>query len=150
MAPTFVPAHFAPPSPLKAHGFDFQVLGPEHNEQDQPAWTKSIDHIRATPGFADRHWPREPETLAQNLFSLEKHFRDYESRQGFSYAVLDATDRGYLGCVYFYPPRTAEFDVDVRSWVRKEKAHLDKPLHDAVRQWLAESWPWTRPDYANR
>ena len=32
-------------------------LGPEHNASDYAAWTSSIDHIRATPGFPDGSWP---------------------------------------------------------------------------------------------
>jgi hypothetical protein len=66
----FVPEHFVPPAPLRAERFEFQVLGPEHNEQDQPAWTGSIEHIRATPGFGDRTWPSDPESLSKNLLSL--------------------------------------------------------------------------------
>lgn len=55
-----------------------------------------------------------------------------------------------IGCVYIYPPRRDGYDVDVRSWVRADRADLDKPLHDVVRRWLAEAWPFRRPDYAER
>ena len=41
-------------------------------------------------------------------------------------------------------------DVDVRSWVRADRAELDKPLHDVIRGWLAEAWPFQQPDYAAR
>jgi hypothetical protein len=144
----FVPEHFVPPPPLCTEGFEFQVLGPEHNEQDQPAWTANIEHIRATPGFRGRTWPRGPDSLTENLLSLMQHRRDFDSRRGFAYAVLVAGQ--YVGCVYFYPPRSDEFDVDVRSWVRSENAALDGPLHDVVRCWLKKSWPWRRWDYARR
>lgn len=147
-AQEFVPEHFVAPAPLCARGFEFQVLGPEHNEQDQPAWTSSIEHIRATPGFRGRAWPSDPDTLSQNLLSLMQHRRDFDSRQGFAYAVLAAGQ--YIGCVYFYPPRSGQFDVDVRSWVRTEHAALDGPLHDVVQAWLTRSWPWRRWDYASR
>jgi hypothetical protein len=55
-----------------------------------------------------------------------------------------------IGCVYFYPPRRAGYDVDVRSWVRADRAALDKPLHDLVCRWLSEAWPFETPDYAER
>ncbi len=114
------------------------------------AWTSSIEHIKRTPGFAGRQWPGKPETLDQNLLSLALHEEDFAHRRGFAYAVRDVTTLDYLGCVYFYPPRTFNHDVDVRSWVRSEKSHLDESLHDAVRRWLYDSWPWRAPDYASR
>ncbi len=128
----------------------FEVLGPEHNERDHPAWTQSIEHIRTTAGFAGRRWPADSMTLCQNLKDLQWHHEQYSERASFAYAVLTASDGAYVGCVYCYPPRTDEFDVDVRSWVRKERAELDEPLYAAVRRWLDDEWPWTRPDYAER
>lgn len=145
-----VPEDFVVPPPPRTALFTFQVLGPQHNARDHRAWTGSIEHIRSTPGFAGRHWPRAIESLDQNLASLERHQHDFAQRRGFSYAVLDASDGAYLGCVYFYPPRTPGFDVDVRSWVTEERAELDEPLHDVVRRWLSQAWPWHRPDYAER
>jgi hypothetical protein len=42
-----------------------EPLGPEHNEDDHEAWSSSIEHIRATPGFLDGRWP-SPMTLEEN------------------------------------------------------------------------------------
>jgi hypothetical protein len=89
-------------------------------------------------------------TLAENEADLRRHALDFEERTGFTYVVLDASTGNYVGCVYFYPSRSPEFDVDVCSWVRHELAHLDRPLHDAVRRWQRDSWPWHAPDYAER
>ena len=147
---SLVPAGFIPPVPLATERFRFEVLGPEHNEEDHTAWTQSIEHIKASPGFAGRQWPHAVETPAENLASLHRHRDDYDLMRGFAYAVRNPADGHYVGCVYFYPPRTEEFDVDVRSWVRLESADLDKPLHDEVTQWLADCWPWLHPDYARR
>jgi hypothetical protein len=145
-----VPDDFLVPLPLRTSRFRFEALGPQHGEQDLAAWTQSIEHIRQTPGFAGRDWPAVVETSEQNLVSLERHRQEHEERSAFAYAVLDADGGDYLGCVYFSPPRTEEADVDVRSWVREERAELDGPLHDAVRTWLAVAWPWRRPAYAAR
>ena len=145
-----VPDDFVVPPPLTTEHFRLEPLGPRHNDVDHAAWTTSIEHIRATPGFAGRQWPGEAMTPAENEADLRRHEVDYEERRGFAYAVLAAPSGDYVGCVYFYPPRSPEFDVDVRSWVRHDPARRDQPLHDAVRRWLADRWPWHAPDYAER
>ena len=98
---TFVPADFEPPAGLVTERFVLEPLGPEHNESDHEAWSSSIEHIRATPGFDDR-WPR-PMTLEENLDDLERHARDFADRTGFTYTVLDPATRAVIGCVYIYP-----------------------------------------------
>jgi len=143
-----VPNEFAVPTGLDGDGFRLAPLGPEHNAADLAAWTSSIDHIRHTPGFAGRSWPA-PMSPAENLADLERHARDFAERTGFTYTVL-GPDGDVIGCVYLYPPRRAGFDVDVRSWVRASHAQLDAPLYQAVSAWLAEAWPFRRPDYAVR
>src|SRR5439155_1549454 len=49
----FVPGEFRPPRELVADRFRLEPLGPQHNEDDYDAWSSSIEHIRATPGFTD-------------------------------------------------------------------------------------------------
>lgn len=145
-----VPDTFVVPASLVTTRFCLEPLSIGHNMADHTAWTTSLQHIQQTPGFAGRSWPAAPETLTVNGEHLAKHQRDSTDRTGFTYAALDADTGDYIGCVYFYPPRSAEFDVDVRSWVRVEQADLDALLYDAVRTWLQHAWPWTTPDYARR
>jgi hypothetical protein len=57
---------FELPRSLVCAEYRLEPLGPEHDEGDYRAWTSSIPHIRATPGFAARAWP-VPMTLAENL-----------------------------------------------------------------------------------
>lgn len=144
-----VPYDFAVPAGLSNDLFVIEPLDVRHNESDHAAWTSSIDHIKATPGFAGRSWP-EPMSLAENAGDLARHAQDFTDRTGFAYTVLDPGSGEVIGCVYFYPPRRGGYDVDVRSWVRADRAELDKPLHDVVRRWLSEAWPFRRPDYAER
>jgi len=56
---TFVPDGFEPPRRLEADAFVLEPLGPEHNESDYAAWTSSMEHIHASPGWAERitGWP---------------------------------------------------------------------------------------------
>jgi hypothetical protein len=141
----FVPAAFEPPRTLVTEAFELEPLGPEHNESDYDAWTSSIEHIRASPGYGDRSWPK-PMTLDENLRDLEMHAGHFAERRGFTYTVLDPQTRHVIGCVYIYPDEIA--DASVRSWVRATHAELDQPLRRVVADWLDHEWPFEHVDYA--
>ncbi len=147
----FVPADFEPPTSLVAEEFRLEPLGPQHNQADLAAWMSSIDHIRNTPGFPDGNWP-PPEGMAPeaNLADLTRHASDFEQRKGFTFTVLDPADGDVIGCVYLYPSKDEEYDVTVESWVRASHAALDVPLADALVEWIASDWPWTRLDRRGR
>jgi hypothetical protein len=148
MARAFVPDDFAAPQGLTWGSFRLAPLGPEHNASDHAAWGSSIEHIRSTPGFDGGDWPPvEGMTPDENLGDLRQHAEDFAARQGFTYTVLDADD-AVAGCVYIYPSEDPRFDVDVRSWVRADVAHLDEELRDVVAAWLSERWPFERIRYA--
>jgi len=142
----FVPADFEPPSGLEAESFRLEPLGAEHNERDHAAWSSSIEHILASPGYGPgSRWPR-PMSLDKNLADLERHARDFADRTGFTYTVLDPGG-DVVGCVYIYPARNDAHDVHVQSWVRESRAELDAPLRQAVADWLLGGWPFERPLY---
>jgi hypothetical protein len=150
----FVPEDFTIPDGLTAGEFRLAPLGPQYNESDYAAWTASIDHIRATPGFGGRSWPHEM-SLEDNLRDLEQHAADFAGCRGFTYTVLG--DAGHvIGCVYIYPPGGQEPDgaggrrAAVRSWVRADRAALDPVLHDTVLAWLERDWPFDSIEYAPR
>ena len=147
----FVPADFAVPGGLTAAEFRLEPLGPQHNEADYAAWTASMDHIRATPGFAASTWPH-PMTAAENRRDLERHAADFAARRGFTYTVLSAGPGEVIGCVYIYPPRgdAPESSAVVRSWVRVDSGGLDPVLYRAVAGWLARDWPFVSVEYAPR
>jgi hypothetical protein len=141
-----VPDGFEPPPGLETPGFRLEPLAPEHNERDYEAWTSSMEHIRASPGYGvDASWPH-PMTKAENLADLERHARDFASRAGFTYSVLDDSD-DVIGCVYVYPAEDGVHDASVQSWVRSSRAELDPELRAVVANWLASSWPFERPLY---
>jgi hypothetical protein len=148
----FVPVDFAVPDGLTAEEFRLEPLGPQHNAADYAAWTASIGHIRATPGFAGTGWPHEM-SPAENLRDLERHARDFAERRGFTYTVLSTGTSEVIGCVYIYPPRDGgkgERHAWVRSWVRADRAELDSVLYHAVRAWLEGDWPFHSIEYAKR
>ena len=150
---SFVPDDFVVPRSLEGEGFWLEPLGPEHNEGDYRAWTSSMSHIRATPGFPDGRWPREM-TLAENLGDLERHAADFAARSGFTYTVRALGGDEIIGCVYIYPPSGSEgsraSEASVRSWVSADRASLDVPLYEAVSAWLRSVWPFTAISYAPR
>jgi hypothetical protein len=153
----FVPVDFAVPEGLTAEEFRLEPLGPRHNAADYAAWTASIAHIQATPGFAGKAWPHEM-SLAENLRDLERHAQDFAERRGFTYTVLSTGTGEVTGCVYIYPPRSdsegsvsaGDHDAAVSSWVRADRAELDPVLYHTVRAWLERDWPFRSIQYAPR
>ncbi|MCR3722436.1 MULTISPECIES: GNAT family N-acetyltransferase [Prauserella salsuginis group] len=147
----FVPDGFEPPTPLVTDSFRLEPLGPQHNEADHAAWTSSIDHIRATPGYPDGDWPPlEGMSLEANHEDLVRHAADFTNRVGFTYTVLEPAGDDVIGCVYLYPTSVPDRDVTVQSWVRADRAELDDRLAEAVATWLAAEWPWQRVDRCGR
>jgi hypothetical protein len=164
---SFVPDSFEVPRSLVTEAFWLEPLGPEHNEGDYRAWTSSIPHIRATPGFEGRTWPMPSMTLAENLGDLQRHASDFAARSGFTYTVRAAGSDEIIGCVYIYPAPpdagapagaadagapagAAAPEADVRSWVSADRASLDVVLYEAVSQWLRTAWPFAAVSYAPR
>jgi hypothetical protein len=147
----FVPADFDPPRELVLPAMHLVPLGVEHNESDHAAWTSSIAHIRATPGFESAEWPPiEGMSLDANGGDLKEHARDFVERTGFTFTVLRPGTNEVIGCVYIYPAKNDEHDAQVRSWVRADVAELDARLHASVSTWLADRWPFDRVLYADR
>ena len=150
MAASFVPDDYVIPLHLAGPDFRLEPLGPQHNDADHRAWTTSIEHIRATPGFDTRRWPPAGGmSLEENLRDLRAHAEDFRRRVGFTYTVLDDEDV-VVGCVYIYPSPADPDITEVRSWVSADRAELDSLLHETVDSWLAADWPFTIVRYRTR
>jgi hypothetical protein len=145
-----VPADFAVPAGLATELFVLEPLDVKHNASDYAAWTSSIEHIKATPGFGGNTWLDSGMSLEGNAADLATHATQFAERTGFAYTVLDPGTAEVIGCLYIRSPARDGYDADVRSWTRADRAQLDKPLHDAVTEWLSAAWPFERPDYADR
>jgi hypothetical protein len=142
----FVPPGFTPPPPPRTDAFWLEPLGEQHNAADYAAWTSSMEHINATPGFAEMDWPH-PMSIDENAGDLRMHADHFERRVGFTYTVRSTADDDVIGCVYIYPSDT--MDASVRSWVRVSHADLDVDLWRTMSDWL-ERWPFVTVDYAAR
>jgi hypothetical protein len=155
----FVPDTFVVPQELRTATFLLVPLGAEHNVSDYAAWSSSIEHILATPGFIPAEgdtepWPH-PMSLADNLADLVEHADHFERRLGFTYTVLDpvagSSPGEVIGCVYIYPVSDdASLDAKVSSWVRADRRELDAELWRTVTDWLASAWPFEHIRYDER
>jgi RimJ/RimL family protein N-acetyltransferase len=147
---TFVPLDFTPPESLITEDFRIRPIRPEDAELDYKAIMTSLDHLRGTLG--QRNWPSAEMTLEEDRQSLTIHAREYETREGFCYTVLNPDETECLGCVYINPSRWDDHDAEVIVWVSKNafERGLDPVLDTAVRQWLADEWPFERMVYPGR
>ena len=145
-----VPADFTVPAGLATELFVLEPLDFRHNESDYAAWTSSIAHIKATPGFGGRTWLDLDLSLADNAADIGRHVTQFADRARFAYTVLDPGSAEVIGCLYIGSSDREGHDADVRSWTRADRAHLDRPLYDAVSRWLSDAWPFRHPDYAAR
>jgi hypothetical protein len=145
----FVPSGFVVPLTLATEQFRLEPLGPQHNDSDYEAWSSSLEHIHATPGWEKSNWP-DDRSKEDNLRDLHGHADDFEKRVGFTYTVLDPASGDVIGCVYIYPDKSGQRDARVLSWVRASRAELDGPLWRSVADWLADEWPFESADYAER
>ncbi len=145
---SFVPDDFIVPKEFDGPGFRLEPLGPEHNERDYAAWMSSLDHIRSTPGFPDPDddWPY-PMSLEDNLSDLVAHARHFVERRGFTYSILDGDD--VIGCVYIYPSSDPSYHASVSSWVTADRAHIDRPVWEALTDWI-RTWPFPSFEYDSR
>ncbi|MEA5358234.1 N-acetyltransferase [Amycolatopsis sp., V23-08] len=142
---------FTAPRGLTAERFRLEPLGPHHNERDHAAWTSSIEHVRSTPGFESGSWPpADGMSLERNLADLRRHADQFASRAGFTYSVVEVPGDDVIGCVYIYPARDGAASADVHSWVRADRADLDRTLYQVVSAWLAADWPFADVRYAPR
>ena len=148
MATPFVPDDFEVPTTFAGPGFTLEPLGPHHNERDYAAWTSSIEHIHATPGFPDPDdgWPYAM-SLEDNLKDLVAHAQHFEKRVGFTYSILDGDE--VIGCVYIYPSPEPDIHASVSSWVTASRSGLDRVVWKTLNDWL-ETWPFTNFFYDPR
>ncbi len=97
-------------------------------------------------------WPAIDLSFEQNRLDLCRHWAHFLDRTAFAWTVLTPDLKRCIGCVYFYWPLLAEHDVTVYLWARSDELvnGLDKELEMAVKNWLADDWPFTNPAFPGR
>lgn len=122
----------------------------EYAAKDFEAVTSSEERLRTVfePGG---DWPRGL-TLDQNRLELAWHQVEFQLRTSFAYTVVSHDESHVLGCMYIYPTRKRDYDVEISMWVRESEVAggLDPHLFETVEGWITERWPFESPAYPGR
>jgi RimJ/RimL family protein N-acetyltransferase len=147
MAMAWYPPTAPVPSELHTKRFWLRPLRGADAELDYEAIMSSATELRR---WSQGSWPAADFTLEQNRADLERHEREHQAREAFTYTVLNPDENRCLGCVYLtpLPPATAGFctDTDASSsvafWVRTSEWEndLDTALLAMLRSWFATVW----------
>jgi hypothetical protein len=146
---TFVAADLDVPRTMATPEFTIRPIGINDAVKDYDAVMTSRDRLLGVFG-PDSTWPSENLSLEQNIVDLGWHQKEFQRRTSFAFAVMSPDEERELGCVYLYPPSREGFDVEVYVWVRADRVDLDEPLCTAVRDWIANDWPFERPAFPGR
>lgn len=145
----FVPADFEVPQRLETAEFRLRMLTINDVVKDYDAVISSVEHCKTIwPGSG---WP-EGLTLEQNLVDLGWHQKEFQMRRSFAYTVVNPTESLVLGCVYIEPTKRRGHDAAVFLWARQSElpSGLEDRLHDAVREWLCDEWPFEQVAFPGR
>lgn len=151
----FYPAQAPVPEETRTDRLWLRPLRATDVELDYDALMTSKEQLR---GWSNSRWPADDFTLAGNLADLQRHEREHESREAFTFTVLDPSGTRCLGCVYLMPVAPvdapccvdATYPVNVAFWVRTSElvADLDAHLLATLRSWLAREWAFDRIVFA--
>jgi hypothetical protein len=116
-------------------------------ELDYEAVMSSAEMLRR---WSQSGWPPDDFTLSQNLYDLQRHEREHNERQAFTFTVLNPQETRCLGCVYLVPLSSPElqlcessaFAANVGFWVRTSELvnDLDRHLLATLREWIQTEW----------
>jgi len=137
------------PAGLSTAHLRLQPLRVSDVERDYDAVMSSRAALRR---WSQSTWPAEDFTLAENRDDLERHEREHEAGEAYTYTVLAPDSERCVGCVYIAPLRPEEEALlgdaagercaRVTFWVREaEIAHdLDRRLFEALHEWFDAAW----------
>ena len=146
-----VPSNFKVPVGLKNDKILLRMLSVSDVELDYEAVMSSKSHLRHVFAESDS-WPADDMTIEENLEDLQKHEREFISREAFTYTVMNPPEDRCLGCLYIKPSGKKNFDAAVYMWVRADELSngLDEELFGIVASWIKENWPFKNVVYPGR
>ncbi len=146
----FVPSDFKVPEKLETEKFRLRMLTVNDVVKDYDAVMTSVARLKKVFG-RNRNWPTDL-TFEQDLIDLGWHQREFQRRTSFAYTVMSPTESQCIGCVYINPTRKRGYDAAVYLWVRDSEFEkgLDPILFDAVKEWIANDWPFRKVAYPGR
>lgn len=145
-----IPEGFEVPAKLETREFRLRMLTVHDVVKDYDAVITSAEHLHGLFGTGS-NWPRNL-TLEQNLIDLGWHQKEFQKKSSFAYTVTTLDEACCLGCVYIYPGQTADQDAEVFLWARQSElaSGLEERLFSAVKNWIAEDWPFKSVVYPGR
>ncbi len=153
MGKLFVPVDFVAPQRIEQANYVLRPLTTKDVENDYDAVMSSKESLRHIFREEDEaEWPADNMTLQDNYRDLERHQKDFEQRNGFTYTMETPDAQRCLGCVYIYPCQRGGYDAQVYYWVRDsvKVQGLEKELGVFLRQWLRDVWPFKHPVFPGR
>lgn len=145
----FYPANSSVPSEKRTSRLLLRPLRATDVEIDYEAVMSSREQLRR---WSQTTWPTDDFTLAENLADLQRHEREHEQREAFTFTVLNPEGTICLGCVYIIPLRAdmeqvcaeARYTARVGFWVRTSEIanDLDRHLLDTLRDWFTTRSAW--------
>ncbi|MBW4542677.1 MAG: GNAT family N-acetyltransferase [Myxacorys chilensis ATA2-1-KO14] len=145
----FIPFDFQVPKTLETSEFRLRMLTIHDVIKDYEAVMTSAAHLRQLR--PSEKWP-EGLTLEQNLIELGWHQHEFQRRTSFAYTVVTPSEDRVLGCVYINPTLKRDYDADVHLWARESELQggLEQRLLAAVKDWVANEWPFKNVLYPGR
>ena len=135
---------FNPPGILDTDRVHLESLGPEHTDRDLGALTGSREHLIQTMNWG---WLFEGGySRDDNLKAMQRHRGEFERREAYAFAGLDAGNRNeYVGCVYINPSSGSgqrQPTTQLTFWVieREMATNLDSHLFASLMEWLKSDW----------
>ena len=140
---------FDPPIKFQFHELELEALQPIHNELDYRAWTSCRESLKGI--FGPRNpWPEDVGNLDQNKEDLENHWREFETREAFTYTILNSDKSLCVGCVYVRPTPLKDFQARVDFWFVGEYRHLSDSFFKEFRLLLNRQWGLDRVVFPGR
>ncbi|MCZ6651548.1 MAG: GNAT family N-acetyltransferase [Planctomycetota bacterium] len=146
----FVSSDFKVPEQLETEKFRLRMLTVNDVVKDYDAVMTSVARLKKVFG-PNTNWPTGL-TFEQDLIDLGWHHKEFQRRRSFAYTVMSPTESQCIGCVYINPTRKRGYDAAVYLWVRDSEFEkgLDPILFNAVKEWIANDWPFRKVAYPGR
>ena len=141
-SPNFVSDEFSVPRVLETDSFRLRMLSEHDCELDYEAVMESGDRLRE---WTPNNWPRQGFSLAENRRDLVRHEYEFHMRIAFAYTVVTLDESCVIGCVYISPSES--HDALVEFWMRDSHVELTVGLESALRNWVADCWPFEQVEY---
>jgi hypothetical protein len=150
MVEKFVPDDFFVPKVFENEFFRLRMLSVDDVQMDYEAVIESRDLLHNMFGGP---WPREGFTIEENYADLERHQREFLTREAFAYTVVSLDESKVLGCLYINPPKKEFGKLPYAvMWVRQTEYEkgLDEILFQTVKKWIETRWPFEKVLYPGR